>query len=555
VAAVETLRTPVVVVGTGIAGLFFAIQAAAHGRVLVLTKKASADSSTNRAQGGIAAVTSPEDSLEEHVRDTLVAGDGLCDEEVVRAVVSAGPARVRELMELGVRFSFAEEAEGRRLSLGREGGHSRRRIVRAGDLTGREIERALLAGATREPAIELREHWLGVDLLLRREGGVARCAGVLALDLRELRFVYVLADVTVLASGGCAQVYRYTTNPPIATGDGIAMAYRAGAVVANMEFMQFHPTALYPADEEPFLISEALRGEGAILRRRDGEPFMGRYHALRSLAPRDVVARAIDREMKEQGDDFVVLDLSPVPPATLRERFPNILAECERRGYDPFAEPLPVVPAAHYICGGVRTDLWGQSSVPGLLMVGEAGCTGLHGANRLASNSLLEAVVVAGNAARRTGDLLAAGAGTRRAPPAPPVGEPPGAGGRVEAMGAREGPYRRLRDSIRRILWDEVGIVRREARLRRAAQKIEAIHREFEAAAAVRPWSEGRNEIRNLLQVAALIIESALFRKESRGLHQMLDHPEKDPACARDTLLVLRSAGAGPAQRTGAPRA
>ncbi|MBA2565833.1 MAG: L-aspartate oxidase, partial [Gemmatimonadetes bacterium] len=545
--AVETLRTDVLVIGTGIGGLFFAIKAAPHGRVLVLTKKASADSNTNWAQGGIAAVTAPDDSVEQHVRDTLEAGDGLCSPEVVRAVVEAGPARVRELMELGVRFSTVPSppdgvsAEGEpgapaALSLAREGGHSRRRIVRAGDLTGREIERALLRSVGGLPWVELREHWLGVDLLLREGNGVSQCAGAVALDVREQRLVYVLADVTVLATGGCGQAYRYTTNPPIATGDGIAMAYRAGAVTANMEFMQFHPTALYPADEEPFLISEAVRGEGAVLRRRDGEPFMGRYHALRSLAPRDVVARAIDREMKDHGDEFVLLDLSPIPKETLLERFPNILAECQRRGYDPFGEPLPVVPAAHYMCGGIRTDLRGQSSIPRLLVVGEAGCTGLHGANRLASNSLLEAVVVGGNAAERAGELLQAGPRISHAP----VIDPGGEDAAVEAMSATEGPYRRLRESIRRILWDEVGIVRREARLRRATQKIAAIHREFEQLAAGRAYSEGQNEIRNLLQVAALIIESALWRRESRGLHFTLDHPQRDPAFERDTLLVLR---------------
>jgi L-aspartate oxidase len=536
--AIETVRTDILVIGSGIGGLFFAIQAAAHGRVLLLTKKASADSNTNWAQGGIAAVMGADDSPDDHVRDTLEAGDGLCHPDVVRAVVTQGPECVRELMELGVRFSFAEGGREGPLSLGREGGHSRRRIVRAGDLTGREIERALLESAMAEPAVDVREHWLAVDLVCHLEGGVPHCAGILALDLRELRYVRILAEVTALATGGCGQVYRYTTNPPIATGDGIAIAYRAGAVVANMEFMQFHPTALYPADEEPFLISEAVRGEGAVLRRRDGEPFMGQYHALRSLAPRDVVARAIDREMKEHGDDFALLDLSPIPRDALRERFPNILAECQRRGYDPFHEPLPVVPAAHYICGGVRSDLWGQSSIPGLMVIGEAGCTGLHGANRLASNSLLEAVVVARSAAGRAGDLLAAGRAREGARPAPV--EPASPDGGVEAMGAREGPYRRLRESVRRIMWDEVGIVRREARLRRAMRKISEIHREFQGVAAERPYSEGQNEIRNLLQVAALIIESALHRRESRGLHNMLDYPDRDPALARDTLLARK---------------
>lgn len=541
--ALETIHADVLVLGSGMAGLFVAIQAAPHGRVCLLTKKASADSNTNWAQGGIAAAMGPDDSVEDHMRDTLEAGDGLCDPDVVRAVVAAGPQRVRELMELGVRFSFSGEGGSRRLSLGREGGHSRRRIVRAGDLTGREIERGLLDAAMRLARIEIREHWLGVDLLLRTDGGIPRCAGVLALDLRELRFAYVLSEVTVIATGGCAQVYRYTTNPPIATGDGIATAYRAGAVVANMEFMQFHPTALYPADEDPFLISEAVRGEGAVLRRRDGEPFMGRYHALRSLAPRDVVARAIDREMKDHGDEFVLLDLSPIPRATLRERFPNIVAECERRGYDPLSEPLPVVPAAHYTCGGIRSDLRGQTSIPGLLAVGEAACTGLHGANRLASNSLLEAVAVGENAARHAADLLAQRSGAH-APGRLQLPRSALADGseRVESLGARDGSYRRIRESIRRIMWDEVGIVRREARLRRATQKLAVIHREFEDVAAERPFSEGKSEIYNLLQIGALIIESALFRKESRGLHYMQDQPDKDPKLARDTLLVYRGA-------------
>lgn len=526
------LEAEVLVVGSGMAGLSFALKVAPFAHVLLLTKKERAASNTNYARGGIAAVMGENDDPELHVRDTLEAGAGLCHREAVEILVREGPERVRELMEWGARFA---RGEGERLSLGREGGHSRRRIVHAADRTGREVERALLQSVADEPRIEVLEDFLVVDLLVEGEGRDGRrCAGAVVLDhvrgeLREVR-----ADVTYLATGGCGQVYRHTTNPAIATGDGVAMAYRARARVANMEFIQFHPTALYPTEDPAFLISEAIRGEGAVLRRLDGTTFMEGYHPRGSLAPRDVVARAIDRELKLTGAPHVILDISPIPADEMERRFPGAVEGCRERGIDLFRDGIPVVPAAHYVCGGILTDDEGRSSLPGLFAAGEVACTGVHGANRLASNSLLEAVVFGHRAARAVVEQVEAGRGRSGASGASlgTIG-PAGAGPPPEAVLVSHD-----RGEVRRLMWDLVGIVRSDERLAIAEERVRQMLDEHEALWQRGPWTPERVELRNLLQVAHLIVRSAVGRRESRGLHYNQDHPEPDEACRHDTVLA-----------------
>lgn len=516
----------ILVIGSGIAGLSYALEAARHGDVVLVTKKQRAQSSTNYAQGGIAAVWSDEDSIELHARDTFVAGAGLCHTAAVRMLVEEGPARVRELIAWGVRFTQEQET----VSLGREGGHSVRRILHAGDLTGREIERALLDAVEAERRITLLEDHLAVDLLVR--GSPARCGGAIVLDHRSDTLTRYAARVVLLATGGMGQAWLHTTNPDIATGDGIAMAYRAGAQVANLEFMQFHPTALDSADGFTFLISEAVRGEGAVLRRPTGEPLMEGVHPLGSLAPRDIVARAIDALMKETGAPHALLDLSPIPRERIESRFPGIMQECEARGFDIRAEPIPVVPAAHYACGGIRTDANGRTSLPGLFAAGEVACTGVHGANRLASNSLLEAVVYSHRAAQALPVSLAqAGrvAGGRGEPAVPlPEGRAPG-----EAWQA-------LRASIRQSLWDDVGLVRTDARLARAARRLDTLRAGLDAGSVRDPEFL---EVRNLVEVAELVVRSARLRRESRGLHHNSDYPYRDNERElRDTVLARAGA-------------
>lgn len=517
----------ILVVGTGSAGLFFALRAARFARVAIITKKDRPESSTNYAQGGIAAVFDSDDSHHLHAADTFVAGAGLCHADAVHVLVQEGPARIRELIEVGVRFS----RDGDRLSLGREGGHSRRRIVRAQDLTGREVERALLEAVAASPNVEMLENHIAVDLVTATDPrtGERCCAGAWVLAPGATEPHLVRARAVVLATGGTGLVYRHTTNPAIATGDGIAMAYRAGASVANMEFVQFHPTALYPAQQNTFLISEAVRGEGAVLRRRDGSRFMEGYHPLASLAPRDVVARAIDREMKATGDPYVLLDCSPISRSEIRERFPNILRVTADRGIDMLSEPIPVVPAAHYQCGGVLTDTWGRSTLPRLFAIGETSCTGVHGANRLASNSLLEAVVFAQRAADALEESL------RHMAPVPEPSPSPGWGDtELEA-----GLLVHDREEVRSLMWDLVGIVRTNERLALARGRMEEISTQYD-----RLWRKGRPtpdlvELRNLVQTALLIIRSAQSRKESRGLHHNLDYPFRDnEAFLRATVLT-----------------
>ncbi len=516
----------VVVLGSGVAGLTFALEAAQHATVAVFSKRALAESNTAYAQGGIASVLGDDDTPDEHVEDTLVAGAGLCRREAVEVCVREGPQRIRALIELGAEFTRDETG----YHLTREGGHSKRRIIHAQDLTGREVERTLVE-AVREAGIATFANHVAVDLITTEKLGVPgenRVVGIYVLDAASGQVRAVRAKVVVLATGGAGKAYLYTTNPDVATGDGIAMAHRAGAAIANMEFMQFHPTCLYHPDAKNFLISEALRGEGGILRTKRGEAFMRRYHEKADLAPRDVVARAIDAELKRTGDDSVFLDMTHLPKAFLVEHFPNIDAQCRSFGIDMSVQPIPVVPAAHYTCGGVATDLWGRTTIANLFAIGEVACTGLHGANRLASNSLLEGLVFAHRAAQRTSELIAV---TPEPPEAPAwdIGR---------AVPPEEGVVVTQNwDEIRRFMWNYVGIVRTSKRLERAWRRIELLREEIRDYYWGTLVTTDLLELRNLADVAALIIKSAQLRHESRGLHYTLDHSESAPV-AVDTVLV-----------------
>ena len=512
-------RYDYLVLGSGIAGLTYALNVAEQGSVAVVTKKNRAESNTNYAQGGIACVTSSEDTFDLHVRDTLEAGAGLCREAVVRGIVEEGPARVRELIELGMSFTERENGEGP--DLGREGGHSKRRILHAQDITGREIERALLAALARHPNVVMLENHAAIDVITRRKLGFAtdnRCLGAYVLDVASGRVETIAAGHTLLATGGCGKVYLYTTNPDIATGDGIAMAYRAGVPVANMEFIQFHPTCLFHPRAKSFLISEAVRGEGGVLRNAAGRAFMDGVHPLRSLAPRDIVARAIDAEIKRSGAPCVYLDITHQSREFLEKRFPAIYEKCRECGIDMATEPIPVVPAAHYQCGGVVTTPTGRTALPGLWAVGEVGCTGLHGANRLASNSLLEALVVAHRAAAATqeeklspnGDLI-----------------PDWQSGQAQDPDELVVIYHNWRE-IRQLMWDYVGIVRTTKRLKRAAARLRALNDEVQEYYWNYKMTVDLVELRNLVLVASLIVDCALSRHESRGLHFTLDYPQLD---------------------------
>ncbi len=516
----------VLVVGSGIAGLSFALTVAAQGRrVAILTKKNSADSNTNYAQGGVACVTSEQDDFESHVRDTLDAGDGLCDEKVVREIVAEGPARIQELIEFGLAFSRQENGE---YDLGREGGHSRRRILHVKDMTGKAIEEALLTQVARSPHITVLEHTFGIDIITRgkvegRPKGESpesdRVIGMYALDVHANKVVVFEAPVILIATGGIGQVYLYSTNPEIATGDGVAMAYRAGVPVANMEFIQFHPTTLYSTDEKRFLISEAVRGEGAVLRNLPGHAFMTEYHPQADLAPRDVVARAIDAEMKKTGAPYVLLDITDHSEETLKRRFPNIYQRCLKNGLNIAEDRIPVVPAAHYNCGGVETSLDAETCLPGLFACGEAACTGLHGANRLASNSLLEALVLAHRGARAVDAYL-------DKVPREEVALPEW----IDYGGHNEDERVVIShnwDELRRTMWDYVGIVRSTRRLERARTRIRNLAQEIHDYYWNFSVDSSLLELRNLIVVAELIVECAIQRKESRGLHFTIDHPNK----------------------------
>ena len=535
----DVIESDFLIIGSGIAGLSYALKAAQHGAIAIVTKKERAESNTNYAQGGIAAVISSEDSVDLHIRDTLNAGAGLCHLKAVETMVQEGPARIQDLIDWGTRFTTRKSGEPPIFDLGREGGHSVNRILHAGDLTGRELERALLQAVKENPRITVYENHLAVDLLTEHQLGREaeerteriHCWGAYVLDAPTNRVKIFYAKATLLASGGCGQVYCNTTNPVIATGDGIAMAYRAGAMLANLEFNQFHPTALFHPQGNSFLISEAMRGFGGILRDKRGAAFMEKYHPMKDLAPRDIVARAIDAELKKSGDKHVYLDVTHLDADETKRRFPNIYQRCLELKLDITKEPIPVVPAAHYMCGGVVTDLDGRTSIMGLFACGEVACTGVHGANRLASNSLLEAIVFSQRAYLSSVEYVKSQAKFRF--PRIPAWSDEGTLNHEEWVLISHD-----REEVRSLMSSYVGIVRSDLRLERALRRILLIAKEVENFYKRTKVTEGLLELRNIVAVAQLIVRCAKYRKESRGLHYTTDHPETDDTrWKKDTII------------------
>jgi len=517
-------KTDFLVIGSGIAGLTFAIKAAQYGKVSVITKSVLDDTNTRYAQGGIAAVFSEPDNFEKHIRDTLIAGDGLCNEEVVRLVVQEAPERIKDLIDFGVPFDKKEEGT---YDLAREGGHTEPRIFHAKDKTGEAIEETLIDKVRRDPNIEIFENHFAIEILTQHHLGIeikknsagVKCYGAYVADLVGQRVHTFLSRITVIATGGLGNVYQTTTNPEIATGDGVAMVYRAKGVVENMEFIQFHPTSLYDPEKKPsFLITEALRGYGAILKNIAGEKFMNRYDSRGSLAPRDIVARAIDNELKIWGEDHVWLDCTHLDPEGLRNHFPNVYEHCLQRGIDITRDMIPVVPCVHYSCGGIKVDIDGQSSIDRLYALGEASSTGLHGANRLASNSLIEAVVFSHRAvmssAKRIGEL--------DFEDSIPEWDYKGTTHLEEMVLITQS----LKE-VQTIMSNYVGIVRSDLRLNRAMVRLEILYRETESLYKKSLISKKICELRNLINVGYLIIKMAMNRKESIGLHYSIDYPKK----------------------------
>ena len=539
-------QTDFLIIGSGIAGLMVALKVADCGTVAIVTKKEAMDSNTNLAQGGIASVFDQQDSFDLHIRDTLDAGDGLCNPDVVHQVVTGGPERIRELMEIGVSFNTEGDGSGENAStpfdLGREGGHSRNRIVHAHDMTGREVEQVLLERARQNKNIRFYENHMAIDLITfstRIKRGLVTtthedyCCGAYVLDRQSSQVLTFGAGITLLATGGAGKVYLYTSNPDIATGDGIAMGYRASATVANLEFVQFHPTCLYHPAAKNFLISEAVRGEGGRLMDAGGNSFMERYDPKKDLACRDVVARAIDTELKRSGQDSVFLDISHRPADFVTGRFPNLHEKCLSFSIDMTKEPIPVVPAAHYMCGGVVTDMLGRTNIKRLFAVGETACTGLHGANRLASNSLLEALIYADAAARQA--IADLGDNDKAAYPDIPDWDDVGTTDSDEQIMVAHNW-----DEIRRLMWNYVGIVRSDKRLARAQRRIDTIQNEISEYYWNFKVSPDLIELRNIATVAELIIKCAAHRKESRGLHYNIGYPERDDLRWKKDTVIRR---------------
>ena len=545
------IKTDFLIIGSGVAGLTFAIKMAEFGRVALVTKKGVMDSNTSLAQGGIASVFGKLDSFDLHIQDTLASGDGLCNKEVVEMVVKNGPDRIRELIDFGVHFNIREKERLKdksqnkdpELDLGQEGGHSQKRIVHAQDMTGQEIVTVLVKHVKNHEQITLYENHIAIDLITRstrmKRGLITTthedyCLGAYILDTQTNQVNTFFAPITLLATGGAGKVYLYTSNPDVATGDGIAMGYRAGATVANLEFVQFHPTCLYHPEAKNFLISEAVRGEGGILIDSAGNRFMEKYDPQKDLACRDVVARAIDLELKKSGDDFVFLDISHKNSEFVKDRFPNLYKKCLTFGIDMTKEPIPVVPAAHYMCGGVVTDMFGRTDIRGLYAIGETACTGLHGANRLASNSLIEALVYAHTASKQAAKEIKAPLDFESMP-VPPLWDEAGTTDSDEAIMVSHNW-----DEIRRFMWNYVGIVRSNKRLDRAKRRIENIQKEIEEYYQGFKISSDLIELRNIATVAELIIKCARHRKESRGLHFNIEYPLRDDKCWQKDTLIRR---------------
>jgi L-aspartate oxidase len=508
------------IIGSGIAGLSYALKVAEHGKVFIITKSDEDESNTKYAQGGIAAVMYGPDSYEKHVQDTLVCGDGLCNEEVVRMVISESKDRIEELIKWGTKFDKSSSGE---YDLGREGGHSENRILHYKDITGKEIERALLEQVHNHTNIEIATHHFAVDIITQHHLGKLvthtmkdiACFGVYALNVKTWGIDTIVAKATLMATGGAGNVYSTTTNPVIATGDGVAMVYRAKGTIENMEFIQFHPTSLYAPHLKPsFLISEAVRGAGAVLKTIDGKEFMHKYDKRGSLAPRDIVARAIDNEMKMRGEEYVYLDCTSIEKERMQEHFPNIYDKCLSEGIDCLTEFVPVIPAAHYMCGGIKVDMQGKSSIQNLYAVGECSCTGLHGANRLASNSLLEASVYAHRAAMDAIKVAADNSNQDNIPGWDEEGTDHPEEMVLITQSLRE---------VQAIMSSYVGIVRSELRLKRAAARLDILYEETKELYDKTIISVKLCELRNLITVAYLIIQMAMRRKESRGLHFMAD--------------------------------
>ncbi len=520
------------VIGSGGAGLSYALRVARHGSVAIITKKDSAESNTNYAQGGLASVIAGEDRFEDHINDTIIAGAGLCHPEIVDMVVREGPSVVRELLNWGAKFSTREGE----LDLGREGGHSHNRIVHAADRTGKEIEQTLLTAISRHPNIHVFEHHFALELItehhldreVTRHDQDINCYGAYVFDTRSDKVEVVLAKATLIATGGLGEVYLHSTNPSIATGDGIAMAYRAKARVANMEFMQFHPTTLNVPEANSFLISEAVRGKGGILRDRNGYAFMSDYDDRAELAPRDIVARSIDDYLKKSGDESVYLDVTHIDKGELSVSFPHIMETCRSFGVDIRKDWIPVVPAAHYLCGGVVTDRDGRTTIQGLFCAGEAACTGLHGANRLASNSLLEAMVFS----KRAADESVAYIRERSWMSGVPEWDDSGTVNAEEAILIHHN-----KQELQQVMWNYVGIVRSNLRLERAFRRTHMLFEETEEFYQRTRVSVPLCELRNLITNAYIIIRSAMSRKESRGLHFSTDYPDQVEEARRDTII------------------
>jgi len=525
------------VIGSGIAGLSFALRASQHGTVAIVTKQGAENANTARAQGGISCVQGKNDSFDQHVADTLDAGAGLCHESVVRTIVSEGPPAIEELIDWGVEFDKEKNKDGgETLELGREGGHTRRRILHHKDTTGKEIETKLLAAARQTDEIDFFENHFAIDLITSTKLGFAsppRCIGIYALDEKNDKVITFRSDRVILCTGGSGRVYQYTTNPDVACGDGVAMTWRAGCAIANMEFVQFHPTCLYHHENKSFLITEAMRGEGAELIDKNGRQFTKEYDQRGSLAPRDIVARAIDVEIKRTGDPCVYLDITEKPADFITSRFPNIYETCLGIGIDITKEPIPVVPAAHYQCGGVLTDGDGATSLTGLWAVGEVASTGLHGANRLASNSLLEGVVMSKRALNHCLGSMPLSV------PSEKLDLPNWESGNVTDVDELVVIYHNW-DEIRRLMWDYVSIVRTTKRLQRAATRLQNLRREIQEFY----WNFHVNsdllELRNLVEVAILIVDSAARRRESRGSHYTLDFPERNDRLWKEDTVIKK---------------